>query len=39
MAEPADAPDRLAALLVTSGRADDIFEPGYLQALREDWPA
>lgn len=35
-----DDPDtaaRLAAIHATAGRADDVFEPGYLQALREDW--
>lgn len=39
-----DTPDslvpaaRLAAIEATAGSADDIFEPGYLCALREDWP-
>ena len=36
-----DDPDpaaRLAAIHATTGSADDFFEPGYLNALREDWP-
>lgn len=32
-----DTAARVAAIQATEGSADDIFEPGYLQALREDW--
>lgn len=35
--EDPDAAARLAAILATAGTADDVFPPGYLQALREDW--
>ncbi|WP_282595338.1 hypothetical protein [Nocardioides xinjiangensis] len=34
-----DTAARLAVIEATAGSANDIFEPGYLQALREDWPA
>lgn len=32
------AADRLAAIEATAGSADDIFDPDFLQALRQDWP-
>ena len=37
--EPNDAAERRAAIEETAGSADDIFEPGYLERLRQDWPA
>lgn len=36
-----DAPDaetRLAAIRATGGSADDIFDPDYMERLRQDWP-
>jgi hypothetical protein len=33
-----DAVARLAAIRATAGSAGGIFEPGYLEALRQDWP-
>ncbi|GAB2445688.1 hypothetical protein GCM10027062_28150 [Nocardioides hungaricus] len=30
--------ERRAAVERTAGSASDIFEPGYLERLREDWP-
>ena len=34
---PDEAAERLAAIEATAGSAGDIFEPGYLERLREDW--
>lgn len=34
---PDEAADRRAAVEETAGSADGIFEPGYLERLREDW--
>lgn len=36
--EPSEAAARLAAIEVTTGSANDIFEPDYLERLRHDWP-
>ena len=35
---PDEAAERRAAIKGTAGSADDIFEPGYLERLRQDWP-
>jgi hypothetical protein len=35
---PLDRAVRLAATQATEGSGEDIFEPGYLEALRQDWP-
>lgn len=32
------AANRLAAIAATAGSADDIFDPEFLQMLRQDWP-
>ena len=31
--------NRLAAIVETSGKYADAFSPGYLEELRQDWPA
>lgn len=36
---PDEAAERRAAIEATAGSADDIFEPDYLERLRQDWPA
>jgi len=33
-----DCVARLAAIHATAGSAADIFDPGYLETLRQDWP-
>lgn len=35
---PLDRAGRLAAIQATAGSGAGIFEPGYLEALRQDWP-
>lgn len=36
--QPYRAAARLAAIQATAGSAEGIFEPGYLETLRLDWP-
>lgn len=36
--EAPDAAARRAAIQATAGSADEIFDPVYLERLRQDWP-